>query len=371
MRKMAEKKDYYELLGVTKSATQEEIKKAFRKAALKHHPDKGGGKEAEAKFKEVNEAYQILSDPEKRKMYDQFGHNGPKMGGGQGGFDWGQYAGGGYGQNGFNVNFEDLGGLGDIFGEMFGGGRSRAPKRGSDVEAHITIDFAEMVKGVEREVTLSGMVGCDRCSGKGTEPGTSLKTCSTCKGSGRVTHQVQTIFGTIAQSGTCETCGGSGKVPEKPCTKCRGKGRIESTRDIKVKIPAGIDDGQTIRVSGKGEAGPAGTPAGDLYLVVRVRPNHEFKREGSNIYSTSSISFPMAALGTTIDVKTVEDVVKLKIPAGTQSGKVFRLSGRGLSFPGSHRKGDHFVTVEVVTPSKLSSRQKKLLEEFEADKSWF
>lgn len=367
---MSEKKDYYELLGLSKGATADEIKKAYRKMAHKYHPDKGGTKEDEARFKEVNEAYQILSDPQKRQAYDQFGHAGPRMGGGpSGGFDYSQYA--GFNQGGFNINFDDLGGLGDIF-EMFGGGgRSRAPRKGADIEVGTSIDFMEMVTGTEHEIVIEKQNSCSRCHGTGAEPGTSTKTCPTCNGKGQVRREQHTMFGTFAQNAVCDTCSGTGKVPEKPCTKCQGAGRLREKTPIKVRIPAGIDSGQTIRLEGKGEAGPAEVPAGDLYLTIMVRPDKRFKREGSNIFSETKISFPKAALGTTVEVETVEGKVSLKIPAGTQSGRVFKLSGRGLPRLHSSHKGDHLVEVTVETPTKLSRKQKQLLEQFEDEKNWF
>lgn len=367
---MSEKRDYYEILGLSKNATADEIKKAYRKLALKYHPDKGGTKEDEAKFKEVNEAYQILSDPQKKQTYDQFGHAGPQMGGGSSGFDWGQYQ-QGFNSQGFNVNFEDLGGIGDIFEMFTGGGRSRKPRRGADVEAAISIDFSDVIAGAEKEITLDKYNVCDRCKGDGAEPGSGRKTCPTCGGSGQIRKEQHTMFGTFAQTATCETCGGTGKIPEKPCSKCHGEGRIKEHKSIKVKIPAGIEDGQSIRIEGEGEAGPAGVPPGDLYLHVRVQPDSRFRREGANIFSEIKISFPKAALGTEVDVETVHGVVTLKVPAGTQSGKTFKLSDRGLPQLHSSRKGDHLVTIIVETPTKLSGKQKKLLEEFESDKSWF
>jgi molecular chaperone DnaJ len=363
-------RDYYEILGVSKNATQEEIKKAYRKLALKYHPDKGGTKEDETKFREVNKAYETLKDEAKRKNYDQFGEAGAKMGGGQGGYNWSDFAQGGYGTGGFNVNFEDLGGIGDIFGEMFGGGRSRRPKRGADIETQITIDFMEAVSGLEKEIVLDILNQCDKCKGSGAEPGAKIKTCPTCGGSGQIKKAQQTMFGTFAQVTACDDCGGSGKIPEKKCSKCSGAGRIKERKGIKIKIPAGIEDGQTIRLSGKGEAGPIGTPAGDLYLNVRVRQDSKFEREGANIKSTAEISFPDAALGTTVDIETVRGKVKLKIPAGTQSGKIFRLSDKGMPVINSGRQGDHLVKVHVKTPTKMTRKQKKLLEEFESDKGW-
>jgi molecular chaperone DnaJ len=368
------KRDYYEILGVSKNATQEEIKKAYRKLALKYHPDKGGAKENEAKFKEANEAYEVLKDEGKRKAYDQFGHAGPRMGGpgsGQDGYGWGDFAQGGYGTGGFNVNFEDLGGLGDIFGEMFGGGtRTRRPQKGADLETQISIDLSEAVSGTEREIVLDKLNECDKCKGSGAEPGSKVKTCPTCGGSGQINKARQTMFGTFAQVATCDECAGRGEIPEKKCTKCAGAGRIKERKGVKVKIPAGIEDGQTIRLTGKGEAGPVGAPAGDLYLNVRIKPDKRFVREGANIISTTEITFPEAALGTTVKVETVHGKIKLKIPAGTQSGKIFKISEKGMPVINSGRKGDHLVKIHVKTPTKLSRKQKKLLEEFDNDKGW-
>jgi molecular chaperone DnaJ len=365
------KKDYYETLGVAKNATKEEIKKAYRKLALKYHPDKGGTKEDELKFKEVNEAYNILSNDEKRKSYDQFGHAGPNMGGGAGGYNWSDFAQGGYGTGGFNVNFEDLGGFGDIFGDIFGGGRgSKRPNRGSDIEVEILVDFMDTVKGLEKEIVLDKLDRCDKCKGSGAEPGTKIKTCSTCGGSGQIKRAKQTMFGTFAQVTACDNCEGTGKVPEKKCSKCGGAGRLKERRPLKVKIPAGIEDGQTIRLSGKGEAGPNDAPAGDLYLRIRVRSDKKFERSGPNIKSHAEISFPEAALGTTAEIETVWGKVKLKIPVGTQSGKTFRITEMGMPVVNSGRRGDHLVTVVVKTPTRLTRKQRKLLEDFDSDKGW-
>lgn len=367
------KEDYYKTLGIDKNASVEEIKKAYRKLAVKYHPDKGGGKEAEAKFKEINEAYQILSDPQKRKAYDQFGHNGPRMSGGPGGggFNYQDFS-QGFSGGGFNINMDDLGGIGDIFSEMFGGGgRQRQPRKGADLEASIAIDFMEAANGTEKEIVLDKYSECENCKGSGAEPGSGIKTCSSCDGSGQIRKDRQTMLGIIAQTAVCEKCKGTGKIPEKNCSICRGKGRLKDRRPIKVKIPAGIDSGQVIRLSGKGEAGPAGIPAGDLYLTIMIRSDKRFNREGANVLSEAEISFPQAALGTTIDVETIEGKIKLKIPAGTQSGKVFRLSGRGIPVLNSGRRGDHLVTVNVKTPTNLSRKQKKILEDFENEKGWF
>jgi len=364
------KRDYYEVLGVSKNASKEEIKKAYRKLALKYHPDKGGSKEDEAKFKEANEAYEVLKDEQKKKAYDQFGHSAPNMGSGGQGFGWDDFAKGGYGTGGFNINFEDLGGINDIFGQMFGGGRSQGPKRGSDIEVQLTIDLMEAVSGLEKEMILDKLNKCDRCKGNGAEPGSKIKTCPECKGSGQVKKAQQTIFGTIAQVATCGECKGSGQIPEKKCSKCFGEGRIKERKAIKIKIPAGIEDGQTIRISGKGEPGPIGHPEGDLYVNVRIRSDKEFMREGPNIISNIEISFPGAALGTEAKVKTVQGTVTLKIPAGTQSGKTFRIQGKGMPIIDSGQYGDHLVKVHVKTPTRMSRKQKRLLEEFENDKSW-
>jgi len=370
------KRDYYDILGVAKGATDAEIKKAYRKAAMQFHPDKGGSKEDEEKFKEANEAYSVLSDAQKRKSYDQFGHANPNGAGNGAGAGQGQYGGfGGFGQGGYNVNMDDLGGFGDIFETFFGGGgggrgRSRV-RKGADIEAELRIEFEEAVFGVERDFALYKMNGCDRCKGSGAEPGSSHKTCPTCHGQGQVQTEQHTIFGTFASAQVCPECHGEGKVPEKKCTKCHGEGRLKEQVEIKVKIPAGINDGQTIKVAGKGEAGELGVPAGDLYLHIRVASDKRFVRDGYNIESEVEISFPQAALGTTVEVETIDGKVKLRVPAGTQSGKIFKLSDRGVPQLHGNRRGDHLVTVIVKTPTKLTGKQKKLLEEFSEGKGWF
>ncbi len=372
---MAVKKDYYEVLGVSKTASDVELKKAYRKLAMKYHPDKGGGAEAEAKFKEINEAYSVLSDATKRKNYDQFGHNGPFGAGngpsGTGGFNYQQY--GGFGQ-GVEFDMSDLGGFGDIFETFFGGGgrsTSRKAQKGNDIHAEIRIDFKEAVFGVEKDFNLLKMNTCSKCKGNGAEPGTTFKTCPTCHGSGQIQTQSRTIFGTFSSASICSDCFGKGKIPEKKCSKCSGEGRLKEQVTIKVKIPAGIDDAQKIRISGAGEAGKQGVPPGDLYLRVNINRDKKFSRSGFDILSEVEITFPQAALGSNVEVETVDGKLKLKIPAGTQSGKVFKLSDHGVPKLHSNKRGDHLVTVIVKTPTSLSRKQKQLLEEFDKDKSWF
>lgn len=369
---MADKRDYYEVLGVSKNATTDELKKAYRKLALQYHPDKGGGKENEAKFKEINEAYSVLSDPEKRKAYDQFGHSGP-FGAGNGGFNQQYQQYGGFNGQNINFDFSDLGGFGDIFETFFGGGRTSTKRKakGADIEANIRIDFSEAVFGTEKDFKLLKMNVCDRCKGDGAEPGVGTKTCPTCHGKGQVQTQARTVFGTFAQTSTCPECHGLGKVPEKKCSKCNGAGRVKEQVTVKVKIPAGIDNGQIIRLESKGEAAEYGGESGDLFLHVRVNPDKKFERDGFNILGKAEISFPQASLGTTVEVETIDGKVKLKIPAGTQSGKVFKLSNRGIPKLNSKSRGDHLVRVLVKTPTNLSRKQKKLLEEFDSDKGWF
>lgn len=371
--KIMSKRDYYEILGVNKTATTDELKKAYRKLALKYHPDKGGDAEAEGKFKEINEAYSVLSDPEKRKAYDQYGHDGP-FGANSGGFKQNYQQYGGF--NGQNMDFDlgDLGGFGDIFETFFGSSRGRSTrrkKRGADIEARIKIDFMEAAFGAEKDFKLLKMNVCDRCYGTGAEPGVGQKTCPTCHGKGQITTQARTVFGTFAQTAICPECQGIGKVPEKKCSKCSGEAKIKEQITLKVKIPAGIDNGQTIKLTGKGEAGGRGEEPGDLYLVVQVSQDRRFERDGFDIRSNAEINFPQAALGTTIAIETIDGKVNLKIPSGTQSGKTFRLSDRGIIKLNNKSRGDHLVTVIVKTPTSLTRKQKNLLEEFDNNKGWF
>lgn len=355
------KRDYYEVLGISKSASADEIKKAYRKAAVQHHPDKEGGDEA--KFKEINEAYEVLKDGGKRQRYDQFGHAG--VGGSSSGGGGGNPFEGFGGFNGQNVQFDfGQGGLGDIFGQFFGGGgRQQAPQRGRDVEVTLQLTFEEAVFGVDEKVILDMDDECSHCKGTTVEPGHDMKTCPTCKGAGQVGRVMNTIFGQIQQNVTCETCHGRGKVPEKVCTVCHGKGTERRKQDITLKVPAGIDDGATIRLTGRGEAIGNGQK-GDLYVNIRVKAHKRFTREGDIILSEEHISMVDAALGTEIDVETVDGMIRMKIPAGTQSGTDFKLSNHGVPQIRSEKRGPHIVSIIVDVPTKLSKKQKQLLEDF-------
>lgn len=358
------KRDYYEILGVSKNASADEIKKAFRKLAVKYHPDKDGGDEG--KFKEASEAYEVLKDQQKRQRYDQFGHAG--VGGDTGG--------GGYGGNPFegfsgqNVHF-DFGGadLGDIFGQFFGGGQraERGPKRGRDVETSITLTFEQAVFGIEETLELAMDDECSHCHGTTVEPGHGMKTCPTCKGAGQQTRLMNTMFGQIQQAVTCPTCEGRGKVPEKVCSVCKGKGTERRKQTITLKVPAGIDDGATIRLREHGEA-IGGGAKGDLYVHIRVKPHKKFTREGDIILSEEHVSMIDAALGTEIDVETVDGTVRMKVPAGTQSGADFKLSSHGVPHLRGNSRGAHIVSVIVDTPTRLSKKQRELLEQFNGAK---
>lgn len=358
------KRDYYEVLGVTKDASADEIKKAFRRLAVQHHPDKEGGDET--KFKEINEAYEVLKDSAKRQRYDQFGHAG--VGGNGGGGD--PFAGfGGFGQ-GQNINFDfgDLG-LGDIFGSFFGGGQQRSQRRnrGHDVEATVEIDFEQAVFGTAVDLNLALDDTCEHCKGSTVEPGHELKTCDQCKGSGQTVRVMQTMFGNIQQATICSKCSGSGKIPEKICSVCSGSGTQHKKQDITLKIPAGVDDGAVIRLREHGEA-IANGPKGDLYVNIRVKPHKKFTREGDLILSEERISMVDAALGTEIKVDTVDGPVTMKVPAGTQSGTDFKLSNHGVPHLRKDSRGAHIVTMVVETPTKLSKKQQELLQQFEENK---
>jgi molecular chaperone DnaJ len=364
---MATKRDYYEILGVSKSASAEEIKKAYRKLAMEHHPDRHGGDDVQ--FKELGEAYEVLKDPQKRAAYDQFGHAGAQGNpfGGGGAQSYGGFGGAGaQGFEGFDFS--------DILNQFMGGsspfgaaGAQRGPARGRDLETSVTIDFLEAVFGTEKTVHITLDDECEHCHGNGAEPGTKLKTCDTCKGQGQVTRVSQTILGAIQQTSVCPTCHGRGQIPGKPCHVCHGSGIQRRTRDLSVKIPAGVDDRATIRLTGMGAAARGGGTKGDLYVQIRVRADKRFERDGREILSEVTIPMAQAALGTEVEVETVDGAVTLKIPAGTQSGKTFKLSGRGVPGLGGRSRGDHLVSITVETPTKLSARQRELLEQFAAD----
>jgi molecular chaperone DnaJ len=352
------KRDYYEILGVSKSASADEIKKAFRRLAVQHHPDRGGD---EDKFKEVNEAYEVLKDEPKRKRYDQFGHAGV---GSSAASDGNPFAGfGGAGQE-YHFDFGDLG-LGDFFGGDSGGARTRQ-NRGRDVETAIEISFEQAIFGTEVELSLHMEDTCEHCAGTTVEPGYELKTCDECKGSGQTTRVTRTIFGNIQQATICPKCNGRGKIPEKDCSVCHGRGTKRKQQAVKLKIPAGIDDGATIRLREHGEAVANGSK-GDLYVNIRVKPHKKFTREGDLVLSNEHVSMIDAALGTEIEVDTVDGPVQMKVPIGTQSGTDFKLSGHGVPHMRSGARGSHIVTIMVDTPTKLNSKQKALLEQLKKE----
>jgi len=353
---MTTKKDYYEILGVTKEATDEEIKKSYRKLAMQYHPDKNDSPDAEEKFKEISEAYAVLSDSEKRTSYDRFGHAG---------FDRR------YSQEDIfkGADFSDFGDIfGDIFGSIFGGGfggsRSRGPQRGADLQYELRLTFMEAYTGKTTEIVVPKIVMCDTCSGTGAKPGTVAKSCPQCRGTGAVSKTIQTPFGNMISQSSCPTCHGSGKVIETPCPKCSGKSKVSTTKKISVTVPAGADNGMRLRFPGDGNAGDLGAIAGDLYVFIRVTPDNDFTREGDDVYTTIDLNFVQAALGTDVSVKTLGGDVTMTVPEGTQSGSTFRLRGKGFPRVNSKIVGDQYVTVRLVTPSNLSGEQRKLLEDF-------
>ncbi len=353
---MAEKRDYYEVLGVDRNATEDEIKKAYRQTAKKYHPDlHPGDKQAEEKFKEANEAYEVLSDAEKKARYDQFGHAGvdPNYGAGQGGY--------GAGFGGMDFDLGDI--FSSFFGGGFGGGRSNpnAPQRGSDTQASVTISFEEAAKGCKRTVETMKIDVCDECHGSGCAAGTSAKTCPDCHGSGHVTAQQRTPFGVIQTQKTCSRCNGRGTVIDNPCKKCHGAGRVRKPSSIEISIPAGIDDRQVINARGQGNKGVNGGPAGDLRVIVNVRPHPIFEREGYNVWVEMHISYPEAVLGCELEVPTIDGKVKYNVPAGTQSGDVFKLRNKGIQTLNNRGRGDELVRVIVDIPKKVTEKQKQLI----------
>lgn len=356
-------KDYYEILGIERTASQEEVKKAFHRLAHKHHPNKGGD---EKKFKEINEAYQILSNQQKRSQYDQFGQvfEGGNAGSGfDPNFFWGNR------QNAENIEF-DMGDLGEIFGDFFGGGRRRAKdvKKGSDVKIEIEIDLEDALNESKKVISLKKQVVCKRCEGLGAEPGTKVKECFSCRGTGQVQQIRKTVFGSFTQTTICPECGGEGQRPEKPCNVCKGEGRVKGDEEIEIFIPAGVDTNQMIKAQGKGNAGRRNAKSGDLYIRIFVKPHLTFERKGDDLYTVKEISFSQAVLGDEVEVQTLEKGnILLKVPEGTESGKVFRISGKGLPHFGGYGRGGLFIELIVKIPKKLSKKQKELLEKLKEE----
>ncbi len=368
--------DYYQILGVSKNASKEEIKKAYRKLAHRYHPDKAGGDER--KFKEINEAYQILSNDQKRAQYDQFGNVFSAQGGPAGG--WG------------DINFEDLfrgfGGssgqgpfryeargpdegwdFGDIFGDIFDRGRNKSrqyKRRAQDILVDLEITLEDIYKGAKKEIKLQKLVVCPKCKGSGGEPGSSMKKCATCKGQGQIHQTQRTVLGSFSRVATCPDCQGEGEMPEKTCNQCRGRGVIRETEAINVNMPAGIDDGQIIKLEGQGQAGGKGELSGDLYVRVHIKRHKDFTKKGDDVYYSAAISFTQAALGDKIEIPTLEGKVKLKIPAGIQSGKLIRIRGKGM-LGASGGRGDQFVEIQVETPKKPSQKVKNLLKKLKEE----
>ncbi|AJY76297.1 molecular chaperone DnaJ [Paenibacillus beijingensis] len=347
---MAEKRDYYEVLGVGKDASAEDVKKAYRKLARQYHPDVNKSPDAESKFKEVKDAYDVLSDDQKRATYDQYGHVDPNQG--------------------FGGGAQDFGGFGDIFDMFFGGGGGRrdpnAPQRGNDLQYTMTIEFKEAVFGKEKEITIPRTETCDTCHGNGAKPGTKPETCSVCHGSGQQEVVQNTPFGRMVNRRACSNCSGTGRIIKEKCGTCHGSGKVKRQRKIMVRIPAGVDDGAQIRMSGEGEGGTKGGPAGDLYIVLRVKPHEFFERENDDIYCEVPLTFAQAALGDEIEIPTLTEKVKLKVPAGTQTGTYFRLKGKGVPRLRGYGQGDQHVKVTVVTPTNLSEDQKEALRQLSA-----
>ena len=358
---MAEKRDYYEVLGIQKCASEDEIKKAYKKLARKYHPDMNpGDKEAEEKFKEVNEANEVLSDPEKKARYDQFGFAGvdPNYGAGAGG------------AGGFGGGF-DFGDLGDIFGSFFGGGfgggqrrNPNAPQRGESIRASVSVSFTDAAFGCEKSVTLERSEMCGTCKGNGCAPGTTPEVCPDCHGTGTVQVRRQTPMGVFASNGPCRKCGGTGRLIHQPCPDCRGGGTVRKRKTIQVTIPAGIDHGQTISLRGQGNAGKNGGPAGDLLITVMVQPHDLFRRDGVDVFCEAPITFTQAVLGAELEIPTIDGKVKYSIPEGTQTGTVFRLKGKGIPVLNGRGRGDQYVTVTIETPRNLNKEQKEALRKF-------
>lgn len=363
---MADKRDYYEVLGVQKGASDDEIKKAYRKMAKKYHPDLNpGDKTAEDNFKEVNEAYEVLSDSTKKARYDQFGHAGVDPNYGAGG------PGGGFGGGfGGDMDFD----LGDIFGSFFGGGfgggrqsNPNAPRRGEDLQSRVTVSFEEAAKGCKRTVEVNRIETCSECGGSGAQKGTNPTTCPECNGRGQVNVQQRTPFGVMSTTRQCTRCGGKGKIISSPCTKCHGNGRVSKRKTIEVNVPAGIDDRQVINIRGEGNKGANGGPAGDLKVAVFVSPHHFFERDGFNVWCNITVSFAQAVLGDSILIQTLDGKVKYDLPAGTQPGKVFVLKGRGIPVLNGRGKGDQMIRINIDVPKNLTAHQRELIRQFQEE----
>ncbi len=367
-------RNYYDILGVSKGASKDEIRRAYRRLAHEYHPDKGGGDEK--KFREINEAYEVLSDDNRRAQYDQFGETfeqararGAGGFGGFGGFeDFSDFV------RGFGDNFSrgPFSGIefdfGDIFSDIFGSPRQKRRGQGVDLETELKIDFLESVAGTEKEIVVEKQDMCPVCEGKGAAAGSKIVACPQCHGTGQIVKHSRTILGSFQQVRTCEECEGTGKVPEKACSECRGSGIKKMRKTIRVSVPAGIEDGQRLKIPQEGEMGYRGSSRGDLYVVMKVHPHPEFKREGFDILSETSVSFYQAALGAQVEINTVDGKGMLKIPAGIQSGQVLRLRGRGVSHPDSRRRGDHLVMIKIVTPTKLSKKEKEFLRQLAGER---
>jgi molecular chaperone DnaJ len=345
---MSVKRDYYEVLGVPRNATDDDIKKAFRKLARQYHPDVNSASEAEGRFREANEAYEVLSDAQRRAAYDQFGHRVPTGVGGQ-------------------TNFEGFGGLGDLFETFFGGGVAsstrRGPQRGADLRYDLTLTFLEAVFGTAKEIEIPRWETCATCQGSGAQKGSAPTRCPTCGGSGELRRAQQSIFGQFVNVVACDRCRGEGRIITDPCTDCRGQGRVKTVRKLEIKIPGGVDNDTQMRVSGEGEAGQKGGPRGNLLVAFHVRPHDVFEREGTDIHVALPVSFSQAALGDEVEVPTVDGPSVLKIPSGTQSGRRFRLKGKGVPVLEGNGRGDEYVTVTLVTPTDLTSRERDLFRE--------
>lgn len=356
---MADKRDYYDVLGVSKGASDDEIKKAYRKEAKKYHPDlHPGDKQAEAKFKEVNEAYEVLSDSQKRARYDQYGHAGvdPNFGAGAGGA-------GGFGGFDFGDIFDMFGGFGGFGGQN----RRNGPKRGADIRKMIEITFEEAAFGCKKKININKQENCHACGGTGAKAGTQPETCKRCGGRGQVQTQTRTPLGYMTNVSTCPECHGTGKIIKEPCRECHGTGKIRKPRTIEIDIPHGINDGQTMQLSGQGEPGERGGPSGDLLLTIKIKPHEIYRREDYDVMIDLPVTFVQAALGATVKVPTLDGVVEYDIPEGTQAGSVFRLRGKGVPYIRGKGRGDEYVTIEVEIPKNLTAKQKNILREFEAD----